>query len=185
VRFTFTTMSERRKANVEGAVYFITLTVVDWVDVFTRKMLSDELIKNLQYCQQHKGLLLFEYVIMSNHLHLIASREGGTLAEWLRDFKSVTAKRIVHLIETHPGESRSEWLLAHFRKRGEESSQNRDFAFWKKDSYPIELYAPSVTDQKANYIRMNPVVAGIVSEPEHYRLSSAHPESPLVMNGYE
>jgi hypothetical protein len=33
-------MSEIRKANVEGATYFVTFTVHGWVDVFTRKELS-------------------------------------------------------------------------------------------------------------------------------------------------
>ncbi len=178
-------MSERRKANVEGAVYFLTLTVVDWIDVFTRKELVDELLKNIQYCQQDKGLRLFEYVIMPSHLHLIAGRDQGSLAEWLRDFKSFTANRLLHLIETHPGESRSEWLLAHFRMRGQQSAQNQQFAFWKKDNHPVELYSPAVIDQKALYIHMNPVLAGMVSAPDHYLLSSAHPQGPLELNGYD
>ena len=35
-------MSEIRKANVEGATYFVTFTVHGWVDVFTRKELADD-----------------------------------------------------------------------------------------------------------------------------------------------
>lgn len=180
----FYSMSERRKANVEGAVYFCTLTVLDWVDVFTRKELAAEIIKNIEFCQRHKGVELFAYVLMPSHLHLVVRRNGGLLSDWLRDFKSFTAKRILHLIETHPGESRSEWLLEHFRRRGQASSQNREFAFWKKDSHPIELYSPAVIDQKIHYIHMNPVEAGLVSEPEHYLLSSAHPQGLLELNGY-
>ncbi len=178
-------MSERRKANVSGAVYFITLTVVDWVDVFTRRELAEKILVNIRYCQQHKALEVFAYVIMPSHLHLIVRREGGLLSEWLRDFKSFTAKRVLHLIETHPGESRSEWLMEHSSRRGQAASQNREFAFWKKDSHPIELYTSAVVAQKINYIHMNPVEAGLVSEPDHYRLSSAHPEHALELNGYE
>jgi REP element-mobilizing transposase RayT len=178
-------MSERRKASVEGAAYFLTLTVLGWVDVFTRKVLADEIIKNLHYCQRNKGLRIFAYVIMSNHLHLVVQRDGGKVAEWLRDFKSVTAKRIIHLIETHPGESRSEWLLQYFREQGSQTSQSREFAFWKKDSHPTELYTQPVFDQKVEYIHRNPVVAGIVTEPEHYLLSSAHPHGSLELNGYD
>lgn len=44
-------MSEIRKANVEGATYFVTFTVDGWVDVFTRKELADELVRNIRYCQ--------------------------------------------------------------------------------------------------------------------------------------
>lgn len=67
-------MSERRKASIEGAAYFLTFTVLGWVDVFTRKVLADEIIKNLHYCQRNKGLRIFAYVIMSNHLHLVVQR---------------------------------------------------------------------------------------------------------------
>lgn len=178
-------MSERRKANVEGAVYFLTFTVLDWVDVFTRKELVEELVKNIRYCQANKGLRLYSYVIMPSHLHMIVAREGAPLPDLLRDFKSYTAKRIMHLIETLPGESRSEWLTAHFRARGAETSQSKEFAFWKKDSHPIELYTPAVIDQKVEYIHNNPVVAGIVNAPEHYLLSSAHPFGMLRLNGFE
>jgi hypothetical protein len=115
----------------------------------------------------------------------VVQRDGGKVAEWLRDFKSVTAKRIIHLIETHPGESRSEWLLQYFREQGSQTSQSREFAFWKKDSHPTELYTQPVFDQKVEYIHRNPVVAGIVTEPEHYLLSSAHPHGSLELNGYD
>lgn len=141
-------MSERRKANIEGATYFVTFTVLGWVDVFTRKVLADELIKNIQYCQRNKGLRVFAYVVMSNHAHMVVHREGGTVAEWLRDFKSVTAKRFIHLIETPPGESRSEWLLPYFREQGNRTAQSREFAFWKKDNHPTELYTQPVFEQK-------------------------------------
>lgn len=65
-----------------------------------------------------------------------------------RDFKSVTAKRFIHLIETHPGESRSEWLLPYFREQGNRTAQSREFAFWKKDNHPTELYTQPVFEQK-------------------------------------
>lgn len=81
-------MSERRKANIEGATYFVTFTVLGWVDVFTRKVLADELIKNIQYCQRNKGLRVFAYVVMSNHAHMVVHREGGTVAEWLETLKA-------------------------------------------------------------------------------------------------
>ena len=45
-------MSERRKTEV-GKTNFVTLTVVDWVDLFTRKELAEMLISNLKYCQEY------------------------------------------------------------------------------------------------------------------------------------
>ena len=136
--------SQTRKANIEEATYFVTLTVDSWVDVFTRKELVDELLKNIRFCQNNKGLELFAYVIMSNHMHFVMRRSDGSLANLLRDFKSYTAKQLLHLISTLPNEGRREWMLRHFNGVGRKSAQNKDFAFWKKDNHPIELYSPVV-----------------------------------------
>ena len=65
-------MSETRKANVEGGLYFMTITVVGWIDVFTRKELAAELIDHFEWNQRNKGLKLFAYVIMPNHVHFVA-----------------------------------------------------------------------------------------------------------------
>ena len=64
-------MSELRKTYAEG-LFYLTFTVVGWADVFTRKIYTDELVKNLIYCQKHKGLNIYAYVVMTNHIHLIA-----------------------------------------------------------------------------------------------------------------
>jgi REP element-mobilizing transposase RayT len=57
----------------QSALYYLTLQVVDWIDVFTRQIYRDIAIDSLKYCQQNKGLQIFGYVIMSNHIHLIAN----------------------------------------------------------------------------------------------------------------
>ena len=58
--------------NQEG-LHFITITVVGWVDVFTRTKYKDIIIASLKYCVSFKGLKLYAYVIITNHLHLIVS----------------------------------------------------------------------------------------------------------------
>ena len=83
-------MSEIYKTQ-EGKLYYVTLTVVGWIDVFTRKEYVYELIKNIKYCQENKGLEIYAYVIMSNHVHLICKTENTLLSYVLRDLKSFTA----------------------------------------------------------------------------------------------
>jgi hypothetical protein len=77
----------------------------------------------------------------------------------------------------NPHESRKEWLIECFSKAGKES-QNK-FRFWQPGNYPVELYSDKFITQKINYIHMNPVETGLVSKPEHYRLSSASEDSPI------
>ncbi|MES2519065.1 MAG: transposase [Bacteroidota bacterium] len=177
-------MSELRKANVPQSTYFITLTVVGWIDIFTRKAYVDDLIKNLKFCQENKGLEIFEYVVMPSHIHIICRRKEGLLSDLLKEFKSFTAKEILKLIQENPQESRQEWLMYMFQFFSKRFAQNALYMFWQKTSYPIEMCNPEIMKQKSRYIRMNPEVAGIVTDSAYYTYCSACPNSPLTMNIY-
>ena len=59
-----------------GYVYFLTLTVVEWIDIFTRPDYRHEIVNSLNYCIEHKGLKVYSWCLMSNHLHLIAGRNN-------------------------------------------------------------------------------------------------------------
>ena len=76
----------------QQAIYYMTFTIVGWIDVFSRKEYRDIVIESLKYCQQKKGLHLHAYVVMSNHMHIVASvEENFELSAFVRDFKKFTA----------------------------------------------------------------------------------------------
>jgi putative transposase len=164
----------RYKITDQHGLNFVTLTVVDWVDVFIRKSYKDIIIDSLKHCQKEKGLRVYAYVIMSSHIHLIleATKPEITLSDILRDFKKFTAKKILHEIEHSGTESRKEWMLFRFAYRGSEEA-DRKYQFWQNDNHPIELYTLPVIAQKINYFHLNPVKEGWVAEAEHYLYSSA------------
>lgn len=175
-------MSENRKA-FEGNIYFVTLTIVGWIDVFTRKTYADIIIENLKYCQQKEGLSIYAFVIMSNHLHLVVKRESEKdLTELLGRFKSYTSKKIIQAIEESNEESRKEWLLYMFNYFANKSKQYKKFHFWQYTNHPVELYTNELIDQKIDYIHQNPVKAGIVAEDYQYIYSSANPDSVLKVD---
>lgn len=165
-------MSELRKAKT-NLPYFVTSTVVGWIDVFTRSRYADVLIDSLRYCQQSKNLDVFAYVIMPSHIHLVVRNLDNKLSGIIRDFKSFTAGRIIQMVKNTKGESRKEWLLHMFQYHARFKNQNKKYQFWQKTSYPIELFTPKMIDQKINYIHMNPVAAGLVNQPEYWAYSSA------------
>jgi REP element-mobilizing transposase RayT len=175
-------MSEYRKT-YQGGLFFITLTTVGWIDIFTRQEYADIIVKNLEYCQKEKDLSIFAYVIMPSHIHLVVRRNEGLLSDWLRDFKSYTAKQIIKEIENGGFESRKEWLLYMFKYYAKFQKQNSNYMFWQKSNHPTDLFTEKVTRQKIDYIHQNPVVANIVTEESYYHYSSANPLSPLKMNG--
>jgi len=171
-------MSELRKANTDYP-YFITLTVVGWIDIFTRRGYCDVVIDSWKYCMEQKGLEIYAYVIMPSHIHMVARSLNGELNKILRDSKSFTSKKILGLIEQMPGESRRDWLLHMFKFFGKYQKQNKTFSFWQKTNHPIELNYPEIIDQKVEYIHNNPVESGYVTNPESWYYSSACEISPL------
>lgn len=161
------------KIRNQPAIHFITFTVTEWIDVFTRKQYRDILVDSIRYCQQEKELVLYSWCIMSNHLHLIISAREKNLSDVLRDFKKFTSKQLIRAIKDNKEESRREWMLAIFRKAGEKNCRNAEYQFWRQDNRPMELYSGAFVFQKRNYIHLNPVAAGIVEKPEDYLYSSA------------
>lgn len=171
-------MSELRKAK-GGHAFFMTFTAVGWIDVFTRKDYCDIAIDSLRFCQEHKSLEIYAYVIMPSHIHMVARRMVGEMSDLIRDFKSFTAKAILSAVETSPIESRKDWLMHMFRFYARYETQNKELMFWQKTSHPIELFSNHMIDQKINYIHQNPVTAGICTDETSFVYSSANPEGPL------
>jgi putative transposase len=157
----------------KNAAHYLTMTIVGWVDIFTRKIYRDIVIDSLKYCQKEKGLELYGYIIMSNHIHLIArAGEGFSLSAIIRDFKKHTCRQIINAIEKET-ESRREWMLGIFGLAGKSNSNNKEFQVWKQDNHAVELYSNYVIIKKLDYLHNNPARAGLVNKPEDYKYSSA------------
>jgi REP element-mobilizing transposase RayT len=152
--------------------YYITATVVDWIDIFTRQTYRDSIIESLDYCIKNKGMVLYGYVIMSNHIHLIIQSEDGKLSDLIRDFKKFTAKNILDKIQAVP-ESRKEWMLERFKLAAEKHTRNKNYQFWQYGNHAEEIYSNKFMWSKLDYIHLNPVRAGLVEKASHYIYSSA------------
>jgi REP element-mobilizing transposase RayT len=112
---------------------------------------------------------------MTNHIHMIISaRYPHKLRAIIRDFKDHTAKEVIRQIIEEP-ESRRADFLAKFIAARKKDKRITKYKFWQASNHAIELqpFRPDIMDQKLNYIHYNPVVAGIVLNPEEYLCSSA------------
>lgn len=157
----------------ENNSYFLTMTIVEWVDIFSRKQLRDIIINALKYCITYKGLNIYSYVIMTNHIHLIVNcNEPFQLKDTIRDFKKFTSKAILSEI-INGTESRRDWLLKLFSNAGKDEKKNKTYKVWQTGNHSIELYNSKFTWTKINYIHQNPVKAGFVSTAKDWRYSSA------------
>ena len=165
-------MKEGYTIKEQDKAHFVTATIVDWIDVFSRKTYRDCIIDCFDYCIKNKGMILYGYVIMSNHVHMIIQSNDGKLSDLLRDFKKFTAKIILDKIQTEP-ESRREWMLERFKLATESHTRNKNFQFWQYGNHAEEIYTEHFLWSKLDYIHMNPVRAGIVYKIEDYVYSSA------------
>jgi putative transposase len=139
----------------QHAIYFLTFTVVDWVDIFTRKDYKLIITDSLNHCIEHKGMECYAWVVMTNHVHLILRAiPPARLSDIIRDFKKFTSKKIIETIRSI-GESREEWLLHKFAYAASSTGRAEFFKVWKDDN-------------------QNPVRQMIVAQEADYIFSSAH-----------
>ncbi|MTI41973.1 transposase [Fulvivirga lutimaris] len=148
------------------------MTVVYWIDVFSRRDYKDVIVESLNYCIANKGLNLYAWVIMSNHIHIVGKVDTELgMSGFLRDFKKFTSKKIVELIQEIP-ESRRDWLLDKFSFEARRTGRAENYKLWKDDNHAIDMSTIDMMN-KIDYIHDNPVRAGLVHEPDQYVYSSA------------
>ena len=99
-----------RKYNIHdnSYFYFVTFTIVEWIDIFTKEEYRDIFTDSVSYCQREKGLLVGAWSIMPNHVHMIiSSEETSKLSAIIRDLKSHTSRQIRKHLESSQSENRS------------------------------------------------------------------------------
>ncbi len=173
MRLTLIYMSRNYKFKNQDCPHFVTFTIVNWIDVFTRDCYRECLIDSLNYCQKNKGLIIYAWCFMTNHIHLIIGTKDKAMQDIVRDFKAFTSRSMKNLINDHSQESRKKWLLWMFTNAGKKNKNNKDWQLWQQHSHLIELPSNFLRDQKLDYIHNNPVKAGFVKTPEDWIWSSA------------
>lgn len=166
-------MSRKYKFYDPDALYFVTFTVVHWIDVFIRNQYRDILLDSWKHCQDKKGLEIYSWCIMSNHVHMIIGSQIEKLENIMRDMKSHTSTQLRLAINNNIHESRKQWMLEIMVKTGLKNKNNNDFQFWQQHNHPILLDTNKIMQQKLDYIHNNPVKAGFVDNPDDYLYSSA------------
>ena len=166
-------MSRNYKISDQSQLHFISFATISWIDVFTRPAYKDIIVDSRNYCIKNKGLEVYAWCIMSNHVHLIIGSQTANQSEIIRDLKKHTSKTIVKAIIDNPQESRKEWMLWMFEREGKRNSNNQTIQFWQQHNQPIELNSNFLIEQKLDYIHNNPVEAGLVQQPQDYPYSCA------------
>src|SRR6185369_15909178 len=100
LRVKFKQMSRKYKLSDQQRLHFVTFTVIEWIDVFTRNEYREIFVDSVKFCQANKGLEVGAWCIMPSHVHLIVGTSGEfRLEDTIRDLKSYTSRHIRKAIE--------------------------------------------------------------------------------------
>ena len=147
--------------------HFLTCTIVDWIPLFTDISIINILLESMTFLQKQKRLILYSYVIMKDHLHLIAS--AINLSKEIGNYKSFTARKIVDMLK----ESGDKYLLSKLRSAKLSHKKKSTYQVWQEGSHPEAIQGPEMMRQKIEYIHYNPVRAKYVENPVDWKYSSS------------
>jgi REP element-mobilizing transposase RayT len=154
------------RISLDTPSYFITSVTHKRLPVFRTGKFKQLLCAALNEARTSSGMLIFAYVIMLDHLHIITDGKRK-VSDTLRYLNGISARRLIdHLKENGPEESLRKLQL-------EVKTGDYKYSLWEHHSDKFLLTSESMFMQKVNYIHNNPVADGMVGRPEDYKYSSA------------
>ncbi|MFH1225853.1 MAG: hypothetical protein V1684_01025 [bacterium] len=161
----------RISQEMKAATYFLTIRIKNWYYILDRHNRWNIIANSLKFFQQNKGLKLYGFVFMINHLHLIVFSNDAI--EFIRDFKKFTTRQILaNIQQTEPA------LMKLF------VNQDKQYELWGKTNMPEIIESEKFFLQKLNYIHDNPIKRDYVARQEDWYWSSANPRCELKTDNW-
>ena len=160
-------MRSRYKIHNENGIFFVTSTIVNWIPVFVNEKYFDIMINTMKHYQQKNNLLIYAYVFMENHFHMIISHED--VSKIMQSAKKYSAKEIIKNLRL----DKNEIILKTFRDSKPEYKITSRHQVWQESFHPQEITSYEMLKQKIEYIHYNPVRKKLVSKSEDWKFSSA------------
>lgn len=150
-----------------GEVYFYTASIMNWKNLFKLDKYKQIVLDSLSYLSKHKKIIVYGFVIMPNHIHLIWEmlEKNGKEMPQVSFMKHTGHEFLKDLSANYPH------ILPFF----ESTQEDRKYNFWQRNSLPVLLYSKKVLEQKLDYIHYNPVKGkyNLASDYVEYFYSSA------------
>jgi REP element-mobilizing transposase RayT len=146
---------------------FFTATILEWKPLLRDDTFKDIIIKSLQFLTNEGSIVVYGFVIMPNHIHLIWQIQDGFKRDIIQmRFLKFTAQQMKFRLLDTQDDSLSAFLV---------NTKDRTYQFWERNSLSIDMWSPAVFIQKLDYIHDNPVQSKwrLAELPEDYKYSSA------------
>ena len=159
-------MRDKFQLSRDSQALFITAVAKDRLPVFQSEAIKLVTCQALDEARRSGDFLIFAYVIMPDHLHLLTDCPN-TSAEVLRYVKGLTGHRVIDYLKQHGYES----SLAKLRHA--QWKRKHAHSLWQQEKNVLSIFSEAMFMQKVNYIHLNPVRADLVERAIDYRWSSA------------
>jgi len=144
---------------------FFTATNLSWNKLLEPDKYKDIIIESMQFLVSDNRVIIYGFVIMTNHIHIIWQMRAGRKRDNVqRDFLKHTAQCIKDDMMKHHKKDIANYLV---------NAKDRIYQFWERNALSIDLWTEEVLLQKLNYLHQNPVRAGLSKFPGEYKYSSA------------
>ncbi|MCF7857988.1 MAG: transposase [Candidatus Cloacimonetes bacterium] len=152
----------------DDSPYFLTLNVFLKIPIFTNSSYMNIILNNFEFYRKEQKLRIYAFVIMDNHIHLIASHTND-LSGVVRNLKSYSAKKLIDCLK----HDKREWILKLLSEYKPDFKQDSTYQFWQEGNHPKQIQNIKMFNQKAEYMHYNPVKRGLVQNEVDWIYSSA------------
>jgi len=159
-------LAHRFVVSQDSPVLYITIVTKDRLPVFRTDEMKELLCEAVNEARKSAGFLLFAYVVMIDHLHLLTSRPSTT-SNVLRVLKGLTARRVIDYLKVN------NYLTSLAKLAHHEMERNYKYSLWQTEKNVLPIFSERMFMEKLNYIHLNPVRAGLSERASDYRWSSA------------
>ena len=133
---------------LDNQCYHVVSATKDRVPIFSDPACASTVHAAIQFVR-HERAYVVAYVVMQDHLHaLLVPRDGTSISQVMQSIKGYTARLVNEQLE----------------RRG---------PLWQRSFYDRMIRDERQLLKTVEYVHMNPVMAGLVENPEKYPFSSA------------
>jgi putative transposase len=160
----FSTMPQ---INFDHHAQFFTATILEWKHLLKEDAYKDIIIKSLLFLKNEGSIVVYAFVIMPNHIHIVWQIQDGYTQDKIQlRFLKFTAQQMKFKLKDTSDTRLSNFLV---------NAKDRQYQFWERNPYTVDLWSPGVITQKIDYIHNNPLQDKwqLVKYSEDYKYSSA------------
>ena len=161
------------KSKEENLVHYVTCVTFDRIPLFQRNKICSLFIDALEATRTKDPFKLIGYVIMPDHIHLLANPIALNISKVVGRLKGRAATKILKDLRMLGC-----WDVLDELKLLQPLKSGQTHAVWLKDFSSIDIWSHKFIRQKLHYIHMNPVRAGFCDHPAKWLWSSYHAYFP-------